>query len=58
MLKHENTDICRTWGTADVGVFCWREGGSLQACCSLQESAQNVAGSGELSLLFLRQRQL
>lgn len=58
MLKHENTDVCRTWSTADAGVFCWGEGRSLQACCSLQEAAQNVAGSGELSLLFFRQRQL
>ena len=58
MLKHENTDVCRTCGTADAGVFCWGEVGSLQAACSLQESAQNVAGSGELSLLFFRQRQL
>lgn len=56
MLKHENTDVCRTWSTADAGVFCWGEGGSLQVACSLQESAQNVAGSGELSLLFFRQR--
>ena len=23
MLKHENTDVCRTCGTADAGVFCW-----------------------------------
>ena len=21
MLKHENTDVCRTWSTADAGVF-------------------------------------
>lgn len=58
MLKHENTDVCRTCGTADAGVFCWEGGRSLQAACSLQKSAQNVAGSGELSLLFFRQRQL
>ena len=56
MLKHENTDVCRTCGTADAGVFCWGEGGSLQACSSLQKAPQNVAGSGELSLLFFRQR--
>ena len=26
MLKHENTDVCRTWSTADAGVFCWGKG--------------------------------
>ncbi len=26
MLKHENTDVCRTCGTADAGVFCWGKG--------------------------------
>lgn len=58
MLKHENTDVCRTWSTADAGVFCWGEGRSLQACSSLQKATQNVAGGSELSLLFFRQRQL
>ena len=23
MLKHENTDVCRTCGTADAGVFAY-----------------------------------
>ena len=23
MLKHENTDVCRTWSTADAGVFAY-----------------------------------
>ena len=58
MLKHENTDVCRTCGTADAGVFCWGEGRSLQAACSIQKATQNVAGGSELSLLFFRQRQL
>ena len=37
MLKHENTDVCRTCGTADAGVFCWGEG--CRACrkCTSQQ---------------------
>lgn len=54
MLKHENTDVCRTCGTADAGVFCWEGGRSLQAACSIQKATQNVAGGSELSLLFFR----
>lgn len=57
MLKHENTDVCRTWSTADAGVFCWGEGGSLQAACSVQKATQNVAGGSELSLLFFSKLQ-
>ena len=54
MLKHENPDVCRTWSTADAGVFCWGEGRSLQAACSVQKATQNVAGGSKLSLLFFR----
>lgn len=43
MLKHENTDVCRTWSTADAGVFCWGEVAEAYRLAALSKNPRRMS---------------
>ena len=50
MLKHENTDVCRTCGTADAGVFLL--GGRVPSVSQLNIALQPFRLLAKLAATF------